>query len=140
MAIAVSTLFDKMLVGSGVTTTKDDWYDLSAMLPDGISPIPVGRQMWIGYATFVAEDKGLIFEVRPNLPTKSAATAPDTILRGYSSVLVGESNDEDFYMYGNILTAAPSVASTGVEKLWLRIRSGSAVSGAWDVIIYYTLI
>ena len=140
MAVIVPT-FEKTIIGSGITVTKDDWYDIGVNGPDSASPIPNGQQLWLGYVTFISTDKDLIFELRPNLPTKSAGNATDTQLRAFQSVAAAEGSKEtDLYYYGNIITLAPvSNSSTGVEKLWLRVRSGSNVVANFNYIVRYTL-
>jgi len=90
--------------------------------------------------TCIADDKAATFELRPNLPTKSAANTTDTQLRGFVTVPTGESRDLDLYYGGAIITLAPvSAASTGVEKLWLRIKSSSNAAATCEFILYYTL-
>lgn len=126
--------FDLTFIGGGTYSGgTDQWTDLS-------DAIPSGKQLWLGYATLISDDKTLTFELRPNLIGQSTGTVGNTVLRGFASVLAGDSTDLDLFYYGNIITLAPVTAqSTGVEKLWLRIKSGSASSGTWSYIIYYTL-
>jgi hypothetical protein len=132
--------FEMLFMGSGLTSSKDDWYDLSSYQPNPNSPIPSGKQLWLGFATFIAEDKSLIFEIRPNLPTKSLGNVNNTQLRAFASLAAGESQEVDMYQNGDILTVVPmEYVSTGVEKVWLRIRSGSATVGAFDFMVYYTI-
>lgn len=132
-------VFDLAFMGSG-SLNSEIWIDLSAANPNPNSPIPSGSQLWLGYATFISNDKSLVFELRPNLPTKSAGNVTDTQLRGFASIAIGESKDVDLFYYGNILTLAPVTAvSTGVEKLWLRVRSGNNSIGTFDYIVYYSL-
>lgn len=132
-------IFEKAFMGSG-TVNSETWIDISAAQPDPNSPIPSGKQLWLGYATFIADDKSLTFEVRPNLPTKNAGNLTDTQLRGFVQVPGGESRDSDFYYYGGIASFAPVTAvSTGVEKLWLRVKSGSSSAGTFSYIVYYTI-
>lgn len=134
MASLIPT-FDQVAIGSGVTATKDDWFDLSSY---GVT-VPNGKQLWLGYLTLIAEDKQLIFEIRPNLPTKSAGNTTDTSLRAFASVDQALSTDLDMYLGGNITTLVPAAASTSVEKLWMRIRSGTQTVAAWDFLLYYTI-
>lgn len=130
--------FDKVFSGTG-SVQQELWVDLSASDPDPNSPIPNGIQLWLGYASLVAIDKDLTFEIRPNLPTKSLGTVAETQLRSFTAVPKGDSKDVDLYYYGNISTLAPvGVTSTGVEKLWLRVRSGSGVVGDFDYFVYYS--
>lgn len=132
-------VFDLAFMGSG-SLNSEIWIDLSASNPNPNSPIPSGSQLWLGYATFISNDKSLVFELRPNLPTKSAGNITDTQLRGFASIATGESKDVDLFYYGNILTLAPVTAvSTGVEKLWLHVRSGNNSVGTFDYIVYYSL-
>lgn len=124
-------IFDLLVEANG-TVQQEAWHDLGS--------IPVGKQWWLGHATFIAEDKGLVFELRPNIPGQSAGDIANTQLRGYANVAKEESKDADLNFYGNIATFAPvGAVSTGVEKLWLRIRSGSGTAGAWDMIMFYSL-
>ena len=132
----INATFDLMSSHEG-TVTSETWVDMLAY-GDANSPIPSGNQIWLGHATFIAEDKGLIFEIRPNLPGESAGDIASTQLRSYDQVPGGESKDVDLNFYGNIATFAPvGVASTGVEKVWLRIRSGSGSVGAYDYLLFY---
>lgn len=119
-------VFEEVKTGT-VTLTTELWIDLGT--------IPTGKQHWFGYATYIAETKGFTFELRTNKATKSAPTVADTTLHDFGAANQ-DSVDRDFYQYGNILSS--SVISTGVEKSWLRIRSGTAASGDASYIIYLT--
>ena len=137
---SLQPIFDLAFIGTGVTASKDDWYDLSSYGPNANSPIPSGKQLWLGFATFVAEDKNLTFEVRPNIAGQSTGTTGNTQLRGFASVPSGESKDIDFYFNGMLTTLVPMTAiSTGVEKLWLRVRSGTNTVSTFDFIMFYAL-
>lgn len=130
----IQVIFDSAIVGSGITATKDDWFDLSGV-------IPANTQLWLGYGTMISWDKPLTFEVRVNLPGKTAGTVADTVLKAFTSVPTTESRDTDMYLGGAIATLAPAgVPSTGVERVWLRVRSGSVATAAFDYIIYATTI
>lgn len=130
----------ELVCSSNGTVNSELWVDMAAYGLNQNSPIPSGKQLWLGHATFVAEDKNLIFELRPNLPGQSGGNTSETQLRSYTSVPGGQSDDVDLNFFGNIATFCPvGVASTGVEKLWLRIRSGSQSAGAWAYILFYTL-
>lgn len=123
-------IFEKTLLGSG-SMTSESWVDLGT--------ITTGKQWWIGYATFIASGKNLKFELRPNLPGQSTGTTGTTQLRSFSSVPGDDSKDVDLYFYGNIIMLAPpTAAATGVEKLWLRVSSGSGSAATFDYIINYT--
>jgi hypothetical protein len=130
---SIQPVFDLTIQASAqATLTKDDWYDLGV--------ITSGKQIWLGFATFISEDKSLIFELRANKATKSAGNATDTDLVSFSSVPQADSKDVDMYLDGYITTLAPvSTASTGVEKLWLRVRSGSLSTALFNYIIRYSL-
>lgn len=139
MAFIVPT-FDLSCVGSVTGSGTEYWVDLLSYTPNANSPIPSGKQAWIGYVTCVAPDKPATFELRPNLATKSLGNTTDTQLRGFTTVSVGESDDLDVYYGGAIMCLAPvGAASTGVEKLWLRIKSNSVQSATFEFIAYYTL-
>jgi hypothetical protein len=129
---SIVPVFESLFLGSGVVNSES-WIDIAGI-------IPTGKQLWIGYASLISNDKTLTFELRPNIPTKSLATIAETQLRGFASVLAGESKDLDLYYYGNITTLAPiAVPSSGVERLWMRITSGSNSAGTYNYIIYYTI-
>lgn len=135
----ITPTFELAFMGSG-NVNAETWIDLTAQNPNPNSPIPFGKRVWLGYATFISDDKTLKFEIRPNLPTKSAGTLADTQLRSSTSVMAGESEDVDLYYYGNIATFAPvSADSSGVEKVWLRVTSGSSSLGAFSFIVLYTM-
>ena len=119
-------IFDKTISGSG-TVNQELWVDLGV--------IPNGKQLLLGYATYIAEDKALQFETRSNIAGQSTGTIGNTTLHDWTATTTGSSVDRDFYQYGYVNTT--TVVSTGVEKLWLRIKSGSAAAGAWDYILRY---
>ena len=137
----ITPTFDKSFIGTGATSTKDDWFNISASGPDANSPIPSGQQLWLGYITLISTDKDLVFEIRPNLPTQSTGTTGNTQLRAFQSVAAADGSKElDLYYYGNLLTLAPvGVSSTGVEKLWLRVTSGTNTVANFSYIVRYTL-
>lgn len=129
----IQPVFDSVFIGSGTTSTKDDWFDISGAIDSG-------TQLWLGYATFVSNDKQLTFELRPNLINESLGQAAKTQLRAFTSVPTGESRDVDLYLGGAVQALAPKIApSTGVEKLWLRVRSGTQTISTFDYIIYYSV-
>lgn len=133
-------IFELTSVGSLTATGVDNWVDILANGPNTNSPIPAGKQIWIGFVTCISTDKSASFEIRPNLPTKSLGNITDTQIRGFTTVPVGESRDMDVYYGGAITSLAPvTAASTGVEKLWLRIKSNSNAAATYEYIIYYTL-
>lgn len=139
MAQIIST-FELSCVGSVTVSGTDNWIDIASYGPNANSPIPSSKQMWIAYVTCISPDKSATFELRPNLPTKSLGNASDTQLRGFVAVPGGESRDLDVYYGGAITSLAPVTAqSSGVEKTWLRIRSGSNSSATFEFILYYTL-
>ena len=129
---SITPLFDLQINNQGTTSTKDDWY--------AITTVTSGQQLWLGYATFISEDKNLTFELRANKATKSTGTTADTDLISFQSVQSADSKDTDMYLSGNITQYCPqSTVSTGVEKLWLRVRSGTNTAALFDYIIRYTL-
>jgi hypothetical protein len=133
-------IFESSSIGSLTAAGTENWVDLSSFGPDINSPIPTGRRLWIGYITCISQDKAATFELRPNLPTKNLGNTTDTQLRGFTSVPSGESRDLDVYYNGAITTLAPVTAdSTGVEKIWLRIKSISAASATYEFMLYYSL-
>ena len=49
----------------------------------------------------------------------------------------GDSEDMDLYYNGAITKLAPvGASSTGVEKLWLRVKTGSSASATYEFILY----
>jgi len=133
-------VFELTCIGSLTATGTENWVDIASFGPNANSPIPSGKQIWIAYITCISQDKSATFELRPNIPTKSAGNATDTQLRGFAAVPTGESRDLDVYYGGAITSLAPVTAqSTGVEKLWLRIKSNSNSAATYEFILYYTL-
>ena len=130
----ITPVFELMATGSGSTATKDDWFNLSSY---GLS-IPNGSKLWLGYMTVIAGTKSLSFQLRRNLPGESLGTEAKTELIGFSNVDAGLSAFVDLYLYGSIVTMAPTVART-VENLWLRITSGTQTVSTWDYMTYYTV-
>jgi hypothetical protein len=115
--------------------------DLTVNTPNANSPIPSGKQIRIGFVTIIAGSKSATCELRPNLPTKSAANTTDTQLRDFAFVPSDDSAIIDAYYNDALVTLAPvTVASTGVEKLWLRLTSVSSASATFSYIINYTLV
>lgn len=121
-------IFEQVLPGKS-SGGKDVWVDLGV--------IPSGKSIWFGYATFIAEDKDMQFEVRCNHVGFSDGTEAHTDLFDFSGAPTGVSVDRDFYRNG--ATALVSEVSTGVEHWWIRMRAASGVVGNFDYIFYYTL-
>jgi len=135
----ITPIFDKLSAGSIVISGSDIWVDLLSYGPDANSPIPSGKQIWVGFVTCIAVDKAAQFSLRPNIAGQSAGTVGTTQLRGFTNVAQGESADMDLHWNGAILTLSPIVVSTGVEKLWLRIKAGSSSSASYEFLTYYTV-
>lgn len=128
----IQVIFDTSYTGTGVTATKDDWFDITGALA-------ANSQVWLGYGTMISWDKPLTFEIRVNLPGKGTGTVADTQLKAFTSVPTSESRDCDMYLGGAIATLAPTAGvSTGVERVWLRVRSNSVAAGTFDYILYAT--
>jgi hypothetical protein len=139
VASIIST-FDKTSVGTVSGSGTEYWIDILANGPDTNSPIPSGLQIWIGFVTLISWDKPCQVSLRPNLPTKSAGSDSETQIRGFSQCAAGESIDLDVYYGGAIQSLAPVVAqSTGVEKLWLKIKSTANSAATFDYVVYYTI-
>lgn len=127
----MQVVFEKQMIGSGLTVTKDDWFDLTGAMVSG-------RRIWLGFSTMISQDKSLTFELRSNLATKGTGNLTDTKLLAFTSVVSGESKDVDLFLQGMILTLSPDAPSTGVERLWLRVRSNTVNTAAFDYLIWYT--
>ena len=121
-------IFDTVISGSG-TVNAEGWIDLGL--------VPNGKQLLLGYATYIAEDKNLQFETRSNLAGKSAGSLADTQLHDWAAASGGSGVDRDFYQFGYVNTLTG--VSTGVERLWLRIRSNSQSLGTWNYILRYMI-
>lgn len=131
--------FDKLSVGSVTQTGNDVWVDILSYGPDTNSPIPAGKRIWIGFLVVISEDKKTTFELRSNLTGQSTPSVGATQLRGFVAVPEGESREIDLFYNGAIISLAPvTTDSTGVEKLWLRMRSQTQTSSTFDFIFYYT--
>ena len=125
--MAVS-IFDLSLQGSP-SVGSELWVDLAT--------IPSGKQIWMGYATYTSPDKVVTFELRGNIVGESAGTIATTSLYASSSVKAGLSVNADLYRKGRLILR--TVAGTGVEHWWLRIKSKSASAAAILYSLYYTL-
>jgi hypothetical protein len=119
-------IFNQILSGVGIVG-KEAWVDLGL--------IPTGNSIWFGFATMIAEDKDLQFEIRCNTAGQSVGDAAHTMLHDYSSAQSGTSVDRDFNKSGYVTIL--TVTGTGVEHWWLRVRSSSQTSGNFDYIFYY---
>lgn len=137
---AVGVLFNLTFSGSATTVSKDDWYDIGALsVGGGYSPIPTGVQLWLGLMMAFSQDKGLSYEIRVNNSGQSTGTVSTTELIGVSaSDPASGTTPCDLFYRGAIQTLAPAASSTGVEKLWLRVESGTATSSTFDWFIYFT--
>jgi hypothetical protein len=121
-------VFNMSLSGSG-SVGSEAWVDLGS--------IPVGQQIWIGFASYTSPDKAIIFELRGNNTGESSGATGTTTLYSSASVRRGSSADVDLYRRGRIITR--TVVGTGVEHWWLRLVSKSGTSGAYLYTIAYTL-
>jgi hypothetical protein len=144
MAVEIKVKFPLKIFGTSNTAAKDDWYDVGsiAAIPAN-SPIAVGKQLQIGFINVGSQDKALDFELRVNKATKSAGNTTDTdLIAATASDPSAGSKWEDLDQDGRILTVAPisTVSCTGVEKLWLRVQSGSNVVSSFDWWIYYEVL
>jgi hypothetical protein len=138
---SIKPVFEKTFSGQANTVTKDDWYDLGSLsLGGGYSPIPTGTQLWLGLMNCFCADKALSYELRSNNAGASAATtAATTLIADVSSDPSAGSVPADLWFQGAIQTLAPAAGlSTGVEKLWLRVQSGSATTAAFEWFIFFT--
>lgn len=124
----IQATFDQVSSGIG-SVPKELWIDLGV--------IPSGKQIWFGYASLVAPDKDVQFELRSNTAGLSAGTTAATQLHDFASAQSGSSVDRDLYRGGNIATM--SVVGTGVEHWWIRGQSNSQTVGALNYIFYYAI-
>ena len=130
--------FERQLLGSGNTASKDDWYDLGTLnSPSQDSPIPTGKKIWLGFSFLYSPDKAMEFELRCNKTGLSTGTVANTDLmaRGASDPGAG-SNVIDSYQNGYI--SVLSTTGSGVEKFWLRVTSGTNTIAAFTWQIFYT--
>ena len=127
--------FDKSWSGELTASGTENWVKLTG------AAIPVGKRFYVGFITIVSVDKNATFELRQNLPGTSLGNTTDTIFKGgYESVNATQdgSKDMDVYWGGSIKYLAPFDAdSTGVENLWLRIKSGSNAAATYSYVMYY---
>lgn len=144
MAVELKPDFPFKLFNTSLTMTKDDWYDVGsiAVIPQH-SPIAVGKQLRIGFLNVGSSDKPLDYELRVNKPATSTGTVANTNnLWATASDPSAGSKMEDTDFNGRILTVAPLVTTgcTGVEKLWLRVTSGTNTVASFDWWVYYELL
>jgi hypothetical protein len=111
------------------------------MSPSQDSPIPSGNRIWVGYDVFDSADKHLNYEIRTNKAGQSAGSAGATDLLGTgASDPTSQSAIMDYHQNGNIEVVAPiSADSTGVEKLWLRVTSGTMTVAEFNAFVWYGL-
>jgi hypothetical protein len=87
-----------------------------------------------------SQDKALIYELRRNNAGTSTGTAGNTSVVAYSATdPTSGSVTSDLYQGGDIITLAPTAASTGVEKLWLRVQSGTNTTASFIWFLYYSI-
>jgi hypothetical protein len=125
---AQDPIFDVVISGTGTVGTET-WVDLGV--------IPNGKQLLLGFATYIAQDKTNQFETRSNLAGQSAGTAAATQLHDWASTSAGSGVDRDFYQNGYINTL--TVTGTGVERFWLRVTAQSSSVGVFNYIVRYTV-
>ena len=123
----IQPVFELTISGTGSVQT-DTWVDLGA--------ITSGKQIIIGYASYIAIDKNTQFETRSNTAGQSTGTTGNTTLHDWASAIGGSGTDRDFYQNGNTETA--TIVSTGVEHWWLRVTSQENSSGGFNYIMHYT--
>lgn len=141
MSLLVPT-FGLSMIGGANTVAKDDWYDISALstTSDGgaYSPIPNGVQLWVGFLWVYCGSKALAYELRVNNATKSLGNTTDTTILAYvASDPTSGTVQADMYENGNIVTMAPVSASTGSEKLWLRVTSGTGTVASFTWFLFF---
>jgi hypothetical protein len=124
----LTPVFDLTISGAGTVQT-DSWLDLGL--------IPVGKQIYYGFATLAAIDKNNQFEIRYNNAGQSTGTVAATILLDYSSTVSGSSIDRDFYMGGAIATL--SLIGDGIAHWWIRVLGQGNTVANFEYIIRYTL-
>jgi hypothetical protein len=139
---SIKPIFELTLIGSANTATKDDWYDIGSLsVPSGDSPIASGAQLWLAYLLLGSQDKALIFELRVNNAGQNTGTAASTTRLAYSATDPSSGSvTSDIYQRGDIQTLAPVAMSTGVEKIWLRVQSGTNTVATFNWFLYYTRI
>lgn len=122
------------------TVGSEKWIDAGA-LGGADSPIPTGKQIWLGSGIFFCEGKLLNYELRTNTAGQSTGTLGTTVIRGLaqSSPDAGDTA-VDFWDERRVDLLSPPVASTGVEKLWLRVYSGSNASADFTAFLFYGLV
>lgn len=108
-------LFDKTYVGQLNFSNQEVWVDLGL--------IPNALQIMFGFTTYSCDGKTITFEVRTNKIGFSDGSLVNTDMHDRVSVRDGDSKDRDYYKNAN--TTRKSVISTGIERVWLRLKSKS---------------
>ena len=124
-------IFTSQFSGSG-TTPAESWVSLGT--------IPTGFKIWLGNISYTTPDKGITFELRTNLATKSLGSTAETRILDTVSLTAKSTSTaryRDLYKAGALHTV--TVLGTGVEKLWLRMVSKSSTAGRYTYLANYTL-
>lgn len=112
----MAVLFDKQIIGQINFSNQEIWVDLGV--------ITSGLYAFFGFATFTCDGKNIVFELRTNKIGFSDGVLANTNLHDRVQVRDGDSRDREYYR-GN-LSSRQSEISTGVEHMWLRLRSKSS--------------
>ena len=123
--------------GNTFTTnqTKSGTYGSSLYIDYGV--IPVGLKIWFGLCQFASPDKSGTFELRTSKATKSLGNDTDTTLLG--SISAGaRTGTVSMDMYKSNTLHTVSVIGTGVEKIWVKVKSSSGASGSYYSSLNYT--
>lgn len=112
-----------------LTAGVDDW------IPVAI--IPTGLKIWFGNLSAASLDKSLTFEVRANVTGQSAGnTTVTTLLASVSASPTSGTKFLDIYKGGRLHIT--SVVGTGVESVWLHLKSKTKTAGSYYYSLNYT--
>lgn len=95
-----------------------------------IGLIPTGKYLWYGTGQYASPDKSVSFELRTNKTGLSTGTDLDTVAIAASASVTPKSGQKtvDYYQSGRLTTK--SVVGTGVENMWLKLKSTSGSLGS----------
>jgi hypothetical protein len=102
-----------------------------------ISAIPTAYKIWLGQGQYSSPDKSITFEIRGNITGQSTGADAQTTLL-YASTVGTRSGLVAVDMYKSGTLHVASVLGTGVEKVWLKLKSKSGTLGSWYASVNYT--
>jgi hypothetical protein len=124
-----ASIFTSSIIGDGT-------FGASIYIDLGL--IPSGQKTWFGAGQFASPDKTSTFELRTNIASQGSGSDANTLILG--AINAGARSGtvtKDFYKNGSLHTV--SALGSGVERIWLKIKSKTAASGSYYFLITHTV-